>query len=132
MYTCDMWERQKWQEDWPLDLQILEAELMSDLVASQVFDIDDDNDSPEVAPPLNPNAGATSQIWNGSAETSATERGPSVTRYLGTLFSILGPGSITAGIQLNWRPKRDSVGYPRTLQALPQPGPMPACPQLNP
>lgn len=44
------------------------------LVASQVYDIDDDKRqsagaSPEVAPPLNPNAGATSQIWNGSAET---------------------------------------------------------------
>lgn len=42
---------------------------MMRLISSQMFDIDDDNRSPKVAPPRNPNVGATSQIWNGSAET---------------------------------------------------------------
>lgn len=42
---------------------------MMQLIPNQIFDIDDDNGSPKVAPPLNPNVGATSQIWNGSAET---------------------------------------------------------------
>lgn len=74
MYTCDTWEEEKRRKALPLDLQIPEAWVMLRLVASQVYDIDDDKrqstgGSLEVAPPLNPNAGATSQIWNRSAET---------------------------------------------------------------
>lgn len=38
---------------------------MMRLISSQMFDIDDDTGSPKVAPPLNPNVEATSQIWNG-------------------------------------------------------------------
>lgn len=38
-------------------------------------------------------------------------------------FGILEPGSVSAGFQLNWRTKRDSVGYPRALQGLAPAGP---------
>lgn len=39
---------------------------MMRLVCSQMYDIDDNDGSPEVAPPRDANVGATSQIWNGS------------------------------------------------------------------
>lgn len=44
-------------------------------VSSQMYDIDDDG-SPKVAPPLNSNVGATSQIWSDSSETWATDPRP--------------------------------------------------------
>lgn len=54
MYTCDTWEERRRHEDWPLDLQIPEAKVLMRLVRSQMNDIDDDNGSPKVAPPTEP------------------------------------------------------------------------------
>lgn len=74
MYTCDTWEERRRHEDWPLDLQIPEAKVLMRLVCSQMNDIDDDNGSPKVAPPTEP------QRWSDVTDLERFRCGRSVTR----------------------------------------------------